>query len=158
MITHGRFCFQPLALTASSVDRSPSHLHRQRSVPASSYFIFNMHVFFRVMDSHYGALFESGGTGERRPLGGGGGRENNRRRPPLRMIEQISGEQLLPVKMTRFRFIAVDKRSESICMPQLLAVLIISLSRSRFQYITTDVITSTSLFMDSTNRRAHTAC
>lgn len=75
---------------------------------------------------------------------------------PLRLIEQISYEQLLPVKMTPFHFITADKRSDSICMLQLSAIL--RLTRSCFQYIMTNIITSTSLFMDSTNRQTHGAC
>lgn len=58
--------------------------------------------------------------------------------------------------MTRFHFIAMDKRSDSICILQLSAVL--RLADSCFQYIMTNIITSTSLFMDSTNRQAHRAC
>lgn len=75
---------------------------------------------------------------------------------PLRLIEQISYEQLLPVKMTPSHFITADKRSDSICMLQLSAIL--RLARSCFQYIMTNIITSTSLFMDSTNRQTHRAC
>lgn len=41
---------------------------------------------------------------------------------PLRLIEQISYEQLLPVKMTLSHFITADKRSDSICMLQLSAI------------------------------------
>lgn len=33
----------------------------------------------------------------------------------LTVIEQISNEQLLPVKMTRFCFTASDERSDNIC-------------------------------------------
>lgn len=75
---------------------------------------------------------------------------------PLRLIEQISDEQLLPVKMTLSHFITADKRSDSICMLQLSAIP--KLARSCFQYIMTNIITSTSLFMDSTNRQTHRAC
>ena len=46
------------------------------------------------------------------------GPPNSVRSPPA-AIEQISREQLLPVKTTRFHFTAVDKRSASICTPQL---------------------------------------
>lgn len=56
--------------------------------------------------------------------GGPSGPRNNLRLHPLRIIEQISNEQLLPVKMTRFHFIAMDKRSDSICMLHLSAIVI----------------------------------
>lgn len=58
--------------------------------------------------------------------GGGGpwGQRINRCLHSLQIIEQISNEQLLPVKMTRFHFITMDKRSDSICMLQLSAILI----------------------------------
>lgn len=86
-------------------------------------------------------------------IGGPSGQTNLH---PPRLIEQISYEQLLPVKVTRFHFIATDKRSDSICILQLSAVL--KLTDSYFQYIMTNIITLTSLFMDSANRQAHTLC
>lgn len=56
--------------------------------------------------------------------GGPSGQRINRCLYSLRIIEQISNEQLLPVKMTCFHFITMDKRSDSICMLQLSAILI----------------------------------
>lgn len=97
-------------------------------------------------------LLEAEGDERRGPPG----LRNNLRQHPPRIIEQISYEQLLPVKMTCFHFIAVDKRSDSICMLQLSAILISSPILS-LQYIMTNIITSTSLFMDSTNHQVHGA-
>lgn len=59
---------------------------------------------------------------------------------PLCLIEQISDEQLLPVKMTLSHFITADKRSVSICMLQLSAIarncpLLLSMYHDKHNYL-----------------------
>lgn len=71
----------------------------------------------------------------------------------LHLIEQISYEQLLSASIARFHFITTDKKPDSICALQLRAGP--WRADSRLQYTVTDVITSTSLFMGSTNWPVH---
>lgn len=87
----------------------------------------------------------------RRAGGSLGAPRNNLRLYPLRIIEQIGNEQLLPVTMTRFNFICTDTGSDSICMLRLPARLISSPIPAFNISWQTELL---SLFMDSTNRQA----
>lgn len=91
--------------------------HHGTTCSCWSFQYFHHALYYTVldMDFHYSAHSAGGGPP---------GLKNNLRLHPLRIIEQISYEQLLPVKMTRYHFIAMDKRSDSICMLQLSAILI----------------------------------
>lgn len=104
-----------------TVPRETSCIITEPSVPAGVFLYF----LYTLGTLGYGFPLLSSSC-ERRDRGKGGppGLRNNLRLHPLCIIEQISCEQLLPVKMTRFGFIATDKRSGSICMLQLSAVLI----------------------------------
>lgn len=84
--------------------------------PAGGYCAFTMLYTCRIWISITQLILKAKGQ-ER------GGPSGQRNLHPLRLIEQISYEQLLPVKMTRFHFIATDKRSDGICILQLSAIL-----------------------------------
>lgn len=108
--------------------------HASKSIPCTSsqgYYVrdHNAGVFIyfdHAMRVSYGfSLFNL--EARKRTLeysGSPSGLWNNLCLHPLRVIEQIIHEQLLPVKMTCFHFIAMDTRSDSICTLQLSAILI----------------------------------
>lgn len=95
-------------------------------------------------------MLESHDSGTDR--GGPSGQKNLH--PPW-LIEQISYEQLLSINTTCFHFIAMDKRSDSICILQLSAAE--KLADSCFRCIVTNIITAAS-YSYSTNRSERDEC